>query len=624
MAQIQKLTPTLSNQIAAGEVIERPASVVKELVENALDANASQIDIQIKDAGVTQITVADNGTGIASDQVELAFLPHATSKINSTQDLFNVKTLGFRGEALASIAAVAKVRIITSIDAKSGTQLEIIGGEFQAPMTVAATKGTIITVEDLFYNTPVRLKYIKTLNTELKQVVDIVNRLALGHAKVAFTLTNEKKTLIRTSGNGDVQQAMAGIYGRKTAADLVACQAQDADFTIKGYTSLPKQTRANRNYLSLLVNGRYINNYQLSQAWLAGYGSKLMVGRYPLGVLQITAAPLLVDVNVHPTKREVRLSKEQQLAALVEQAVSQALESLNLIPDVPVDLTHKKQPVLTPLTLHQIAEPAGPPQVTEQSLIAPDALHWTSIFDDPKHLKEWDERLQQATPVCPSSPQVPDFAAQLETNAGQPTFPQLQFLAQIHETYLVAQSSDGFYLVDQHAAQERVKYEQYRVQMGQVSAYQQKLLVPLILDYSNADTVTLSDHLDLLKQVGVEIAPFGQNSFVVTAHPAWIPADQEEATIREMIDYILQDGKIDIAKFREQTAITMSCKLSIKANHHLDQSQAQAILDQLAQTKNPYNCSHGRPTLIHFSDQDVQKMFKRIQDPHQSRWKKRG
>lgn len=633
MAEIHELPSTLSNQIAAGEVVERPASVVKELVENAIDAHATQIEIQVQDAGVSQIKVVDNGDGIAKDQVQLAFQPHATSKISSTQDLFNVQTLGFRGEALASIAAVAKVVLTTSTDGASGTLLQVAGGQFQAPQVTAAKKGTTVVVTDLFYNTPVRLKYIKTLNTELKKVVEVVNHLALGHPQIALRLSNEKKTLVRTSGNGDLKQTIAGIYGRKVAADLITCQGVDADFQVQGYLSLPGQTRANRNYIALLINQRYIHNYQLSKAFLAGYGSKLMVGRYPIGVLEITTDPLLVDVNVHPTKREVRLSKEQQLANLIEQSVAQALGQLNLIPDALKTTTAKPvSPLLkTDSSFNAdtsfLREPAVTKTTPMTNWIQPGAVHLQEIFQDPQHLQQWDQKMQQIArqdatltqlpaKVSNSTPEIKPVEQQF---LSKPAFPKLQFMAQIHETYLVAQSDDGFYLVDQHAAQERVKYEQFSQEIGQVSSDQQKLLVPLILDYSNSEAITLSAHLDLLRQVGVEIAPFGQNSFVVTSHPTWIGVEQEEKTIREMIDYILQDGKINIARFREQTAITMSCKLSIKANHHLDRSQAQAILDQLAQAKNPYNCPHGRPTLIHFSDAEIQKMFKRIQDPHQSR-----
>lgn len=634
MAQIQLLSSTLSNQIAAGEVIERPASIVKELVENAIDAQATQIDIAVKDAGISAIQVTDNGSGIANDEVELAFQPHATSKIHSNNDLFNVKTLGFRGEALASIAAVAKVQLITSTTGLRGTLIKIAGGKQLQKRLVAATKGTSITVTDLFYNTPARLKYLKTVSTELNRIIDIVDRLALAHPQIAFTLVNEQRNLIRTSGNGKLQQTIAGIYGRKTAAQMVEIQQNTSDFQLEGFISLPQQTRSSRQYISLLINGRYIINFPLMKAVLAGYGSKLMVGRYPVAVVQIQMDPLLVDVNVHPTKREVRLSKEEQLATLIQQTIAARLSQLNLIPDavnnLPAHSKTKQQlqavfpkesaPTAQMADTSQIAEPQAD-NTSLDPFVSPAAIHLQPIFEDPQRLDAWDQHVQQFHQKSVAA-QANSETVNVNTIFAPRKFPDLRFVAQIHNSYLIAESDNGFYLVDQHAAQERVNYEKFRQEVGQVSQDQQQLLVPLILDYSNADAIVINEHLDILQSVGIKIAAFGQNSFIVQSHPTWIPKGQEETTIREIIDYVLKDGKISIAQFREQTAITMSCRLSIKAHDPLDKAQAQAVLEQLAQTQNPYNCPHGRPTLVHFTDQDIQKMFKRIQDPHQAQRKK--
>ena len=634
MAQIQLLSSTLSNQIAAGEVIERPASIVKELVENAIDAQATQIDIAVKDAGISAIQVTDNGSGIANDEVELAFQPHATSKIHSNNDLFNVKTLGFRGEALASIAAVAKVQLITSTTGLRGTLIKIAGGKQLQKRLVAAAKGTSITVTDLFYNTPARLKYLKTVSTELNRIIDIVDRLALAHPQIAFTLVNEQRNLIRTSGNGKLQQTIAGIYGRKTAAQMVEIQQNTSDFQLEGFISLPQQTRSSRQYISLLINGRYIINFPLMKAVLAGYGSKLMVGRYPVAVVQIQMDPLLVDVNVHPTKREVRLSKEEQLATLIQQTIAAKLSQLNLIPDavnnLPAHSKTKQQlqavfpkesaPTAQMADTSQIAEPQAD-NTSLDPFVSPAAIHLQPIFEDPQRLDAWDQHVQQFHQKSVAA-QANSETVNVNTIFAPRKFPDLRFVAQIHNSYLIAESDNGFYLVDQHAAQERVNYEKFRQEVGQVSQDQQQLLVPLILDYSNADAIVINEHLDILQSVGIKIAAFGQNSFIVQSHPTWIPKGQEETTIREIIDYVLKDGKISIAQFREQTAITMSCRLSIKAHDPLDKAQAQAVLEQLAQTQNPYNCPHGRPTLVHFTDQDIQKMFKRIQDPHQAQRKK--
>ena len=540
MAQIQLLSSTLSNQIAAGEVIERPASIVKELVENAIDAQATQIDIAVKDAGISAIQVTDNGSGIANDEVELAFQPHATSKIHSNNDLFNVKTLGFRGEALASIAAVAKVQLITSTTGLRGTLIKIAGGKQLQKRLVAATKGTSITVTDLFYNTPARLKYLKTVSTELNRIIDIVDRLALAHPQIAFTLVNEQRNLIRTSGNGKLQQTIAGIYGRKTAAQMVEIQQNTSDFQVEGFISLPQQTRANRQYISLLINGRYIINFPLVKAVLAGYGSKLMVGRYPVAVVQIQMDPLLVDVNVHPTKREVRLSKEEQLATLIQQTIAAKLSQLNLIPDavnnLPAHSKTKQQlqagvpkesaPTTQMAATSQIAEPQAD-NTSLDPFVSPAAIHLQPIFENPQRLNAWDQHVQQFHQKSVAAAQANSETVNVNTIFAPRKFPDLRFVAQIHNSYLIAESDNGFYLVDQHAAQERVNYEKFRQEVGQVSQDQQQLLVPLILDYSNADAIVINEHLDILQSVGIKIAVFGQNSFIVQSHPTWIPKCQE-------------------------------------------------------------------------------------------------
>lgn len=633
MGKIHQLSTTLSNQIAAGEVIERPASVVKELVENALDAGATQVDITVVDAGLREIQVIDNGSGIAASDVPIAFLRHATSKILTTRDLFNVHSLGFRGEALASIAAVADVTLETATESGLGTVAHIAGGKLDDTHAAAVRQGTQITVRDLFYNTPARLKYVKSQQTELARIVDIVNRLALAHPEVALTLRHDQNLVLKTAGHGDLQQTLAGIYGVSTAKAMVAFAGEDLDFHVSGYTSLPDTTRASRNYLSIMINGRYIKNYQLVKALIAGYGSKLMVGRYPIAVVAVTMDPLLVDVNVHPTKQEVRLSKEAQLAALLTQTIRDRLAKENLIPDALTNLRHREpvdmaalteslnaasnasaQPTPAPQPAATVREPVAPAPgsavTTDAASAEPDLglsiteLDDRPIFTEPDRLAAWDQRYGAAAPVEPAG--TPD------------RFPALHYLAQVHGTYLVAEGPDGMYLIDQHAAQERVNYEYYRQAIGEVSDDQQALLVPIVLDYPASDAVAIRAAKPVLESVGLYLEDFGQNTFAVRQHPTWFKAGQEESTIREMVDWVLRDGKLSVAQFREKTAIMMSCKRAIKANHHLDDRQAAALLTKLATCENPFNCPHGRPVLVHFSATDLEKMFKRIQDSHQS------
>ena len=645
MPKIHQLSATLSNQIAAGEVIERPASVVKELVENSIDAQATQIDVKVSAAGLQTIHVSDNGIGIDPDDVATAFLRHATSKILTTRDLFNVHSLGFRGEALASIAAVADVTLTTATDAGIGAKIHVKGGQVESQTTAAHRRGTDVEVSNLFFNTPARLKYMKSQQTELGKIVDIVSRLALANPKIAFTVSHDGNMMVRTAGQGDLRQTLAGIYGLPVARSMVDFQAEDLDFKVSGLTSLPETTRASRNYLSLVVNGRYIKNFQLTKAVIAGYGSKLMVGRYPMGVISIQMDAALVDVNVHPTKAEVRLSKEDQLSHLLSEAIRARLAKENLIPDAmdnlpkrerydldQLELTLNKISPKTTAVSHQGTEvrenadtntentPTSQPAAQAEAAVdlTINDLDDRPIFDEPQRLAAWDQRYQ--TLDANVAPALVEDTAASDLKRSEPTerFPDLTYLAQVHGTYLLAESGDGLYILDQHAAQERVNYEFYRQAIGEVSNDQQHLLVPIVLDYSAADAINIRTHRDVLEAVGLYLEDFGQNSFVVEHHPTWFKAGQEEDTIKEMVDWVLRDGKISVAAFREKTAIMMSCKRAIKANHHLDDQQARALLQKLPQCENPFNCPHGRPVLVHFSNTDLEKMFKRIQDSHES------
>lgn len=623
MGHIQELSEQLANQIAAGEVVERPASVVKELVENAIDANSHRIVIQLKESGLGEIRVIDDGEGIAPDEVELAFKRHATSKIKTRQDLFRVQTLGFRGEALPSIASVSKVVMTTAKRGESaGTRLELDYGKLVDKGVAPLRYGTDITITQLFHNTPARLKHMKSMPTELSQVGNIMNRLALSHPDISFQLDNGDTNLLKTSGSGDLRQVIAQIYKVSTAKKMIPIAAENFDFRVKGYVSLPEETRANKNYISFILNGRYVRNYDLVKALIAGYGTKLMVGRFPIAVIEIELDPLLVDVNVHPTKQEVRLSKEEDLKKLLQQAVSEALAEQVLIPDA---LSHwkpkeTKTVQTTPLPL-QTNSPLTPTEeeelnhevrfVEQQLQEAEDGfISQSSTFnEEPVNYPTIDKA---ATPVVERHPVPKEKAASLTE---KPSFPWMEYFGQMHGTYLFAQGEDGLYIIDQHAAQERIKYEYYRVAIGDVSADQQQLLVPITLDFTVDEALKIQEGLPALQEVGLYLEPFGQNTFIIHSHPSWLSEDVEK-TIRQMIDDFLRDGKFDVAKFREKTAIMMSCKRSIKANHHLDDEQARRLIHDLGQCQNPFNCPHGRPVIIHLSNSDIEKMFKRIQDPH--------
>ncbi|MGX7059677.1 DNA mismatch repair endonuclease MutL [Vagococcus humatus] len=634
-SHIQELSQQLANQIAAGEVVERPASVIKELVENAIDAESTKIDIFLEEAGLKKMEVIDNGSGILPEDVLNAFKRHATSKIHTREDLFRIRSLGFRGEALPSIASVSKIVLESSTGEQAGTYLYLEGGQVVEEKANAMRKGTRVLVTDLFYNTPARLKYVKTLQTELSHISDIVNRLAMSHPNIAFSLRHDGNQLMRTTGNGDVKQTIAGIYGVETAKKMLEIEKQDLDFQIKGYVSLPELTRASRNYISLMINGRYIKNFLLTKAIVEGYGSKLMVGRFPIAVIHITMDPLLIDVNVHPTKQEVRLSKEKELMALLSETIREALVHKQLIPDV-----SQSQPFKKVIASKDVSEQLSltPKQVSSSTQLETntyDHFQKKPLAYDSQSGRFYVEELPKSTGDLASdnTNQQPISEADLESTAlvdsvavheelSEPSiseeqrFPDLEYFGQMHGTYLFAQSSEGLYIVDQHAAQERIKYEYFREKIGEVTQDLQPLLVPIVLEYPTSDSLKLKELLSELTQVGIYLEDFGENSFIVRSHPTWYPNGQEESIIREMIDLVLKDGKISVAKFREDTAIMMSCKKSIKANHYLDDRQARQLLEDLKQCDNPFNCPHGRPVLIHFSNQDMEKMFKRIQDPH--------
>lgn len=649
MGKIATLSDVLANQIAAGEVIERPASVVKELVENAIDAKATRIDVLVEAAGTDLIRVIDDGQGIADDDVETAFLRHATSKITTRHDLFRVHSLGFRGEALPSIASVSEVTLVTAqADSERGSQVRYKGGILEEHTSASGRQGTDITVKNLFFNTPARLKYLKSPSTELAQITDVLHHIALSHPEVSLRLRHGDKEIMRTVGNGNLQQVIASIYGTQQARKMVDFEAEDLDFKITGYTSLPELTRANRSYMAVLINGRYVKNYQLTNAIIKGYGSKLMVGRFPIAVIDIQMDPLLVDVNVHPQKHEVRLSKETELVNLVREAIAERLSRENLIPDgldnlmnqtvLGADLTLREAtPKVSATTaddmpsvpVEEVVETTADvmPEVVAESVTPDEDVVAVTITDE----QDLDKvasfadtyATHEASPFAGHDSQVVGIAAQEELWAvdkaeDKDAFPELSYIGQMHGTFLFAQGEAGLYMIDQHAAQERIKYEQFRTEIGKIGLEKQQLLVPIVLSFSAVDALKLQGHLAELDSLGLTLEEFGVNTFILREHPGWFPKGHEEATIREMLDWYLRDEHLTLEKFREKTAIMMACKRSIKANWSLNDFEARGLLVQLAETQNPYNCPHGRPTVVTLSMTDMEKMFKRIQDSHTS------
>lgn len=636
MGKIIQLDDLLSNKIAAGEVVERPASVVKELVENAIDAGSTIIEVEIEEAGMAKIRVIDNGDGIEEEDVPLAFQRHATSKIKDENDLFRIRTLGFRGEALPSIAAVSRLELKTSTGNDAGTKIVLKGGKVEKIEKSPSRKGTDITVTDLFFNTPARLKYLKTIHTELGNITDVMNRLALGNPNISFRLVHNGRKLLHTVGNGDVRQVLAAIYGINIVKKMIPISFESLDFQVTGYISLPEVTRASRNYITTMINGRFIKNYPLVKAIQEGYQTLLPIGRYPIVLLNIQMDPLLVDVNVHPAKMEVRLSKEHELNELVTTGIKQALKTQELIPSgfqqvkkerpkteqTYMDLDHlpewkndlvekdheKQEPItFTPAVKEPYKGLFGQSQSPLNNSLSQQEENSVenAILADENENSFYEENLQETTHDEPSSNDE-------ETLQKTPRIPPLYPIGQMHGTYILAQNEKGLYIIDQHAAQERIKYEYFKEKVGQVEKELQELLVPLTFEYSTDDFLKINENLEELQKVGVFLEPFGHNSFIVRSHPQWFPKGEEKEIIEDMIEQLLQMKKVDIKKLREEAAIMMSCKGSIKANQYLRNEEIQALLDTLRQTSDPFTCPHGRPIIIHFSTYEMEKMFKRV------------
>lgn len=628
MGKIQIMDEWLSNKIAAGEVVERPSSVVKELVENAIDAGSTSIEIFLEEAGLSSIQVVDNGSGMDEEDALKSFSRHATSKIEKEQDLFRIRTLGFRGEALASIASVSKLTLRTS-DGEGGVHLYLEGGHLKEHKPTALRRGTDITIAQLFFNTPARLKYLKTIQTELGHTIDFVNRIALGYPEVAMKLVHNGQTLLQTNGRGQVQQVLAAIYGVHNAKKMLAFEGSNNDYKIHGYATFPEVTRASKNYMSLFVNGRWVKHFVIQKAIIDAYHTYLPIERFPIVLLYVEGDPQLTDVNVHPAKHQVRLSKEPELLKLIEETIRTAIRNVIRIP-----LAEKKEkPVHVPSEQLDIWNPQKASEPTF------DAAKLNTIVErlasEPSVVKEpyasipvQQHVVQQQQPVQPFTSEASvsevnqpyeelDFTQQEELEE-QPQqekrhFPQVEIVGQIHGTYIVAQMEDGFYLIDQHAAQERIKYEFFRDKVGEVNANErQALLMPLTFHYAADEALRLRESKTALEEVGVYLEEFGHSSFVVREYPTWFPKGEEQELIEELIEQVLSARKADIKKLREDAAIMMSCKKSIKANHYLDQQQMERLIADLRNADNPFTCPHGRPVLIHFTTYEVEKMFKRV------------
>lgn len=585
MSKIQVMNEDLANKIAAGEVVERCLNVVKELVENSIDAKSSKIRVSLKDSGILEITVADDGVGMDEDDAALAFSRHATSKLKSLNDLFHIASLGFRGEALPSIASVSKVELRTSTN-DVGTYLYLEGGQLIKKERYPLEKGTTITVKNLFYNTPVRLKYLKSLSTELSLIIDYMNKMALSYPNIKFILENNDKELLNTTGDGNLLKVIYAVYGIDVAKKMIEINGENDDYVISGYVSYPEVAKASRNVMTTLVNGRVIKNQTLNRAILDTYHTYIPKDKYPVIVINISVDPILVDINIHPQKMDIKFSKLDELLSLVTSLIEKKLKEILLIPHASVRNIE---------TIYEVEDslPLEKPK---------------SIFDDDNDIKIEKEVEEVSF----------DFQADSEviTNNEVPKeeyrIKKMHPLGIIHKTFIVAENEEGMYLIDQHAIAERINYEKFMKELSKENKDTTDLLVPIKLEYPKDEFLKIKEYLDVLKSIGVYLEEFGDHTFLVRRHPTFIYKGREKDSIEKIISILLEKGTFSKEKFIEKTATTLACRLSIKANDYISLEEADYLLETIRTCENPFTCPHGRPTIITYSNYELEKMFKRV------------
>ncbi|EGL81893.1 DNA mismatch repair protein mutL [Caldalkalibacillus thermarum TA2.A1] len=636
MNHIQVMSEDLANKIAAGEVVERPASVVKELVENAIDAQSTVIDVEVEDGGLKRIKVTDNGTGMSRQDSQLAFERHATSKVKTERDLFRIKTLGFRGEALPSIAAVSKVTLETwNGQDEKGTLIRLEGGQVTTVEDAPLRQGTMVEVTDLFFNTPARYKYLKTVHTELSHISDLINRLALAHSTISFRLRHNGRTLLSTSGNGNLLHILAHIYGHQAAKQMLPFQAAHLDFEAEGFLSKPDLTRANRHYLTVIINGRFVKHQGINRAILQAYHTLLPAHRYPVVLLSLKMDPSLLDVNVHPAKLEIRLSKENELLEWLEEEIKRTLREHCLIPSPLSSMKRRTQgqhkPVQQTLDLSLPQEKHSRPEEVQkpnddnsvhqshvQHSSQPDQIHDQSgEYTETEGLpvKEEEKLGKQTSHPVTEPPAAKAMEQPVAEQMKRPAekIPLLYPIGQLHGTYILAQNEEGLYMIDQHAAQERIWYEHFTEKLNQTERASQELAIPLVLEFTAGEAALIKKHQSILEKAGLFLEEFGHHAYMIRSHPNWFPQGEEEALIREMIDFAIHHkGKLEWMTFRDEVAKMMACKQSIKANQYLTRKEMEALLEKLRLSSNPFTCPHGRPITVLLTKYEIEKMFKRV------------
>ena len=595
MAKITQLSEHVANMIAAGEVVEGPLSVVKELVENSIDAGATNIAIHLVESGIQRIEIVDDGCGMDEMDATMAFNRHATSKIKSAYDLASINTLGFRGEALPSIASVSLLELITKEhDALTGIKVTFKAGKLVSKESFATNNGTRIVVSNLFYNTPARLKYLKSPNIILASICELVDKLALSNRNIRFTLTNNNQTLLSTNGIDDVKNLFAMVYGVNIAKNLINSEGEFDGIRVKATYTNPTITRSRKNDITLVVNNRYVKSNIVTNAVCDAFKDYVAPLRYPICLVELDIDSLLIDVNVHPQKMEIKFSTEKEVYNLVKDTIINGIKNITIIPSleptkpketiIPIDFTSY-------LNLDNEEEKVELKEVVLEEYKPVEKIEKTAKVEEKKEVKtiEVKEEIKERKKL-----------------------PYLEYIGQFSGTYLLFQNEEGLFLVDQHAAQERINYEYYYNVLANPTKESIPLLVPIDIELKQEEALILNLNMDKLQNVGFVIEANGINSFFIREIPTWIKLDNSDIMIEKIIYYLLERNVFDVALLRDSLAKQIACKASIKANHYVSKEEVSKLMSDLNLCQNPFNCPHGRPVFVKFTHYEIEKLFKRI------------
>lgn len=599
MGKIHQLDTQTANMIAAGEVVERPMGVVKELVENAIDAGSSRITVSVEDGGMSKITVRDNGCGMDSEDALNAFKRHATSKIHGQNDLFDIHTLGFRGEALPSIASVSQVTLTTS-DGNDATRVRIEYGELKSASNYPCDEGTEISIEGLFYRTPARLKHLKSGSYENSLIQDVIVKFAFSYPNIAFTFISNDRISFHTTGKGNLLEVIYQAWGREAGEASIPVEFSDYDYEVKGYIVKPSITRASRNCMHIFLNGRMVRTFRLYKAVLDGYEDFIVKGRNPLIILDITMDPQLLDVNVHPSKWEVRISKENQLEYLLRDNIRNALKNTILAPKAEMQTAREK-----------IAEPMF--FDTNSALVTP-FVNKEEIKEpiDSNKVETKEYETKEVTPVVQEETNIPnDVELPQEKEIIHEKLPEMTVIGQLHEKFILCATEKGLAILDQHACQERVHYEEILAKLEDAKPIMMDLLVPVSILAGNDLVQRVEEINESISDMHFVFEPFGRDTLIVRSVPMWMKEIEEERFLQDVIDNFKNDRESKYARMEKKRIATMACHSSIRFNRTLTMDEMKEVVRQLYKCQNPYHCPHGRPTFIILDEKELTKEFLR-------------